>query len=212
MATSRFFLHARVWVLIAPIVLAIVVPTVSDPAALEISDLERQSVVAMLGVAGEAQAAAMTDTRFAQWLIDPGLVAASYAGSAQEHGPPVRHDIGDAGASAFGRSWVDRAWLMTYRAIYRLSVAQSWFLGGVAAGLALANDGAVTRRIRLATMGPAGRPVAFHLAAHGLLLCLGLGVCALLYSVPVLAHGWVLLACAVGALCWHLGASYGAGE
>lgn len=205
MASSRFVSHVRMWLLVSPLMICALVPFIQNDAAFEVSDAEQASVSHWIGAAGAHDAATLANDRFDRWFVQSGALQASFAGSDADTALP------DAGASEFGRGWMRRFWLTVYRAVYRATVAHHWLLGGFILFAALLNDGAVSRKIRAAGAGFAN-PVTFHVAAHGLLLCFGLGATALLLPVSLLAHWWTLAVCLVGLFSWRLAASFHVGK
>ncbi|NOV26627.1 MULTISPECIES: DUF4400 domain-containing protein [Cupriavidus] len=205
MASSRFVSHVRVWLLVSPLMICALVPFIQSDAAFEVSDAEQASVSQWIGQAGAREAASQANDRFDRWLVKSGALQASFSGSDADTALP------DAGASEFGRGWMRRFWLTVYRAVYRAAVAHHWLFGGFILFAALLNDGAVSRKIRAAGAGFAN-PVTFHVAAHGLLLCFGLGATALLLPISLLAHWWTLGVCLVGLFSWRLAASFHVGK
>jgi len=205
MASSRFVSHVRVWLLVSPLMICALVPFIQNDSAFEVSDAEQASVAQWIGQAGAREAASQANDRFDRWFVKSGALQASFSGSDADTALP------DAGASEFGRGWMRRFWLTVYRAVYRAAVAHHWLFGGFILFAALLNDGAVSRKIRAAGAGFAN-PVTFHVAAHGLLLCFGLGTTALLLPVSLMAHWWALGVCLVGLFSWRLAASFHVGK
>ena len=205
MASSRFASHVRLWLIISPLMICTLAPFIQDQTAFEISRSERASVEGVLGTEKADIAVASANARFREWFIDSGAVKASFAGS---DAPTA---FSDGGASTFGRGWMQHFWLTIYRALYRSAVAHHWLLGATVLILAIFNDGSVSRKIHAASAGFAN-PVSFHVAAHGLMLCFGIGASALLLPISLLANWWTYVVYLVGLLCWRLAASFHVGK
>lgn len=205
MANSRFVSHVRVWMLAAPLMICALAPLIQNDAAFEVSEAEQASVEYVLGQTKADKATTLANDRFDRWFVRSGALRASFSGSDANTALP------DGGASEFGRGWMRHFWLTIYRAVYRSAVAHYWLFGGMVLLVALLNDGAVSRKIRAAGAGFAN-PVTFHVAAHGLLLCFGVGASALLLPVCLLAYWWTFGVCLVGLLSWRLAASFHVGK
>lgn len=202
---SRFLSHVKVWLLASPLMICAVTPFIPDDAAFEVSAMEEASVVRALGGVRADSATASANDRFDRWFVRSGALRASFGGS---DAPTL---ISDAGASEFGRNWLKRMWLSVYRAVYRASVVEYWLFGGIVLFAAFINDGAVSRKIRAAGAGFAN-PVTFHVAAHAMLLTVGIGASALLLPVPLIAQWWTFGVCLIGFLSWRLAASFHVGK
>ncbi|CAG2155393.1 DUF4400 domain-containing protein [Cupriavidus numazuensis] len=205
MANSRFGAHVRLWLLAAPLMICALAPLIADDAAFEVGEAEQTSVIRLLGDKKADAATQAANEHFARWFVQPGVIKASFAGSAE------RAAISDAGASDMGRRWMAHFWLMMYRMLYRAAVGHYWLFGAVVLLAALLNDGSVSRRIKASAAGFAN-PVSFHVAAHGLLVSFGVGASALLLPVPLLAYWWTAGVCFVGLLSWRLAASFHVGR
>lgn len=205
MANSRFVSHVRMWMLAAPLMICALTPFIQDDAAFGVSEGEQASVAHVLGQLKADKATTVANDRFDRWFVRSGALRASFSGS------DANTTLPDAGASEFGRGWMRHFWLTIYRAVYRSAVAQYWLFGGMVLLVALLNDGAVSRKIRAAGAGFAN-PVTFHVAAHGLLLCLGFGASALLLPFSLLAYWWTFGVCLVGLLSWRVAASFHVGK
>ncbi|MEN7527695.1 DUF4400 domain-containing protein (plasmid) [Cupriavidus basilensis] len=202
---SRFASHVRLWLIVSPLMICTLAPFIQDQSAFEISEAEQTSVERVLGQRKAQSAVLLANARFHRWFIETGAVKASFSGS------DTSTAVSDGGASDFGRGWMKHFWLTIYRALYRAGVAYHWLFGALFLLLAVFNDGSVTRKIRAASAGFAN-PVSFHVAAHGLMLCFGLGASALLLPFSLLANWWTYVVCLVGLLCWRLAASFHVGK
>lgn len=205
MAGSRFASHVRLWLIVSPLMICTLAPFIQDQSAFEISQSEQASTEKVLGQDKAANAVSQANARFHKWFIETGAVKASFSGS------DTSTDFSDGGASTFGRSWLQHFWLTIYRGLYRACVAYYWLFGAIIFFFAVFNDGSVSRKIRAASAGFAN-PVSFHVAAHGLMLCFGLGASALLLPFSLLANWWTYVVCLVGLLCWRLAASFHVGK
>lgn len=205
MAGSRFASHVRLWLIIAPLMICTLAPFIQDQTAFEISEAEQASTEHVLGSDKANVAVSSANARFHKWFIDSGAVKASFSGS------DAPTTLSDSGASDFGRGWMQHFWLTIYRALYRAAVAYYWLFGAAVLLIAIFNDGSVSRKIRAASAGFAN-PVSFHVAAHGLMLCFGIGASALLLPFSLLANWWTYVVCLVGLLCWRLAASFHVGK
>jgi Domain of unknown function (DUF4400) len=205
MADSRFASHVRLWLIIAPLMICTLAPFIQDQTAFEISEAEQASAEHVLGSNKANAAVSLANARFHKWFIESGAVKASFSGS------DAPTTLSDGGASDFGRGWMQHFWLTIYRALYRAAVAYYWLFGAAVLLLAIFNDGSVSRKIRAASAGFAN-PVSFHVAAHGLMLCFGIGASALLLPFSLLANWWTYVVCLVGLLCWRLAASFHVGK
>lgn len=202
---SKFASHIRLWLLIAPIALCVAAPMLHDDSAFEIGASEQDSAARALGDKRADLATRAANDRFDRWFVQSGAMKFSFSGS------DAHTDFSDGGASDIGRRWVRHFWLSVYRSVYRASIAAYWLVGVVVLLAALVNDGAVARKIKAASAGFAN-PVSFHVAAHGLLLCFGIGASALFVPVPLLAYWWSAAAGLVGLLCWRLASSFHVGR
>lgn len=201
MATSRFAAHVRVWLVVAPVLVGVLAPMLSDDRLFEVRSEERESVETLLGIDQADELAENANAKFKSWFIDTGSVARSFEGS--RNGTM----FGDGGASAMGSQWMKHVWMQIYRAIYRAAVASEWLLGAMIFAIAMLNDGAVQRRIRAAAAGVAS-PVAFHVASHGLVFTFGISALALLLPFTLPALSWSLVVGCIGALSWRIAASF----
>lgn len=205
MASSRFVSHVRLWLLVSPLLICSLAPLIQDQQAFEISKAEQTAAEKTLGSDRADAAVSLTNSRFHRWFIESGAVKASFAGS---NSPAA---FSDGGASDLGRNWMQHFWMTIYRGLYRASIAQHWLAGALLLLLAVTNDGAVVRKIRAANAGFAN-PVSFHVAAHGLTLCFGIGASALLMPLPLLANWWTYAVILVAVLFWRLAASFHVGR
>ncbi|CAN7778681.1 DUF4400 domain-containing protein [Cupriavidus necator] len=201
MSNSRFVSHLRLWLIVTPVLLATLAPMLPDDSHFEIDTAELASVAALFGEDRADDLASRANERFRGWFVDSGAIRRSYAGSANQS------LISDGGTAGIASAWLRHLWMELYRAIYRATVAGNWLWGAIFFGAAMLNDGAVQRRIRAAAAGVAS-PLGFHLAAHGLLISLGVCASALLLPVSLPAGVWTIAAACVGALAWRLAASF----
>lgn len=191
----------RLWLVVAPALLAMLSPMLPDDRHFEIDAAEQASVEAVFGEAQAGDLASSANARFRAWFVDSGTIRRSYMGSTN---PTL---ISDGGAAGFAEGWMRHFWMESYRAIYRATVAGNWVWGALFFAAAMLNDGAVQRRIRAAAAGVAS-PVGFHLAAHGLLVALGISASALLLPLSLPASAWTVATACVGVLAWRLAASF----
>nr|WP_315595541.1 DUF4400 domain-containing protein [uncultured Cupriavidus sp.] len=202
---SRFASHVRLWLLVAPLMICATAPLFPDLSDFEVSEAEQTSVSQVLGDRRADRATSIANERFVRWFVQTGAVKASFSGSDADT------MLSDGGAATFGRHWMRNFWLTIYRGIYRACVAQYWAFGGTVFLIALLNDGAVSRKIRAASAGFAN-PVAFHVAAHGLLVSFGFGASALLLPLPLVAYWWTAGVVIVGLLSWRLASAFHVGR
>ncbi|RDK06102.1 DUF4400 domain-containing protein [Cupriavidus lacunae] len=201
MSNSRFVSHLRLWLIVTPVLLATLAPILPDDRHFEIDTAEQASVEALFGGDRANDLASRANERFRRWFVDSGAIRRSYAGSANQS------LISDGGTAGIASAWLRHLWMELYRAIYRATVAGHWAWGALCFAAAMLNDGAVQRRIRAAAAGVAS-PVGFHLAAHGLLVALGVSASALLLPLSLPASAWTVATACVGVLAWHLAASF----
>lgn len=200
MADSRFASHARLWLLVAPLLLGFVVPMLPDDGRFDLSAAERLSVVSTLGAPKEGRVVEQANARFQRWFVDTGAVG--FFHEDRRETTPIR----DGGAAEMTARWLAHFWSNLYRAVYRATVMQAWLPGLLMILFAAINDGAVHRRIRAAAARMAS-PVSFHLAAHGFLLILGLGASALLLPFTLHAEMCAMATIAFAVLGWRMAAS-----
>jgi len=200
MAGSRFIGHVKWWFFTVPLIALCVMPVIQSPELFEVPDEEVQSVTATIGEARADDATERANALFKSTFVETGIVRKTLQATSNA-------DIGDAGANDFARTWVQHFWMLIYRAIYRLTVMKLWLLGTVAFGVAAFVDGTVRRKIKAAAAGFAS-PLSFHLAAHGILLILGVTFAVLIVPVPVLAQYWVGVAACLAILLWKAASAY----
>ena len=205
MADSRFAPHLRLWTLVAPIMLAVGCPFLEGDTTFEISDAELASVELNLGDTAATRAADRTNTQFRHWFVESGAMKAWTSTL------PNSTDISDAGATDMSNAWLRHFWMSIYRGIFRANVALSWAFGAFVFGMAMMNDGAVSRRIKAAAAGFASH-VAFHVAAHATVITLGLGTSALLFPFSLNTMWWSVGALVLGVLGWRMAASFHVGR
>ncbi|AEI83198.1 hypothetical protein CNE_BB2p04050 (plasmid) [Cupriavidus necator N-1] len=201
MSNSRFVSHLRLWLIVTPVLLATLAPMLPDDGHFEVDGAEQASVESLFGEARAEDIASRANARFGAWFADSGAIRRSYSGSANQS------LISDGGAAGVAASWMRHFWMEMYRSIYRATVAGNWAWGALFFAVAMLNDGAVQRRIRAAAAGVAS-PVGFHLAAHGLLIALGVSASALLLPFSLPASVWTVATACVGVLAWRLAASF----
>lgn len=205
MAHSRFVSHLRLWLLAAPLLLGVLAPAIPDDAAFEIGREEQQSVERALGEDGAARLSRVTNDRFQRWFVDTGAMRATMSVNNAAGAIP------DAGATSLAAGWIRHFWMNVYRALYRAGAGLAWLAGGLVFLGAMLNDGAVHRSIRAAAAGFAN-PVAFHLAAHGILALAGVGASALLLPISLSAEWCTAALVGAGLLCWRMASSFHVGR
>jgi Domain of unknown function (DUF4400) len=197
---SRFGSHIRLWFFLGPLLAITIMPVIPNPDLFNISDVESDSVVGLLGADRARHAVSETNETFHSWFIESGAMRATLEASRR---PSIyRKHIDD-----FPGTWVHNFWHMVYRMIYRAMVMKGWWFGTIVMALATFVDGSVRRKVAAAT-GGTSRPLSFHVAAHGMLLSFGIVVTALIAPIPIVATFWAVVSGIVIALMWRIAASY----
>jgi hypothetical protein len=198
--SSRFASHVRLWFLIVPLLMLFVMPLWDDPQLFKVYAEETDSVSELLGQERSDDAIARTNAHFRAWFVDTGAVQATLETSGHR-------DLDERISNPFARRWAHNFWYLVYRMTYRAMVMKVWLFGTVLACLGAFTDGWVKRKVGAAAGGVV-RPLQFHVAAHGVLLVLGVVFTVLMVPTPVLAPFWIGISIVLVLLIWRAAASY----
>jgi hypothetical protein len=161
---------------------------------------ETESVSALLGPDRADDAIERANTDFKAWFVETGAVRATMDQS--DH-----RELEDAVANPFARRWAHNFWFLIYRMTYRASVMRVWVFGTILMCIASFIDGGVKRKVNAAAGGVV-RPLHFHVAAHGILLVLGVVFTVLMFPMPILAPFWIAVSASLIFLVWRAASSY----
>lgn len=198
--SSRFISHIRWWFFIAPLLALFLMPLLDNEQLFEVYPAETDSVSALLGQDRADDAIERANTDFKTWFVDTGAVRATMDQS-------NHNDLGDAVGNEFARRWAHNFWYLIYRMTYRASVMRVWLLGTILLCIASFIDGGCKRKVNAAAGGVV-RPLHFHVAAHGILLVLGVVFSVLMIPMPILAPFWIAVSALLVFLVWRAAASY----
>lgn len=201
MANSRFASHVRLWFFFIPLLAIFLMPIADDPDLFKVSDAESDSVVAMLGQDRADDAVEHANEHFKSWFIETGAVKATLRLAEPSD------TLHDSFTEPFADRWAHNFWYLIYRMVYRATVMKFWIFGTILMGIASFTDGWAIRKIRAAAGGVV-RPLNFHVAAHGILLVLGVVFTMLMLPVTILAPFWVVVAAVLVCLLWRAASSY----
>lgn len=199
---SKFVSHLKIWGVIVPIVMCLIVPLFADDSFTRLSDEEIESNKSLLGMEAYDSLQVKIDGRFSNWFIKSGWYK-----NTLEYATPRRVNGNESGVSAVMRDYFGNFWKMVYRAVYRLHVGWHWLLGGSFIILGAMYDGWQRRNIKSFEFGYSS-PLKFHLVTHGFLLVTGLGL--LLCFLPLTVTSWYWAA-GIGLLVvlgWKMMESY----
>ncbi|CAE6962988.1 DUF4400 domain-containing protein [Paraburkholderia domus] len=198
--SSRFVSHIRWWFFIAPLLALFLMPLLDNEQLFKVYPEETDSVSTLLGPDRADSAIERANADFKSWFVDTGAVRATMDQSDHK-------DLDDTIGNPVARRWAHNFWFLIYRITYRASVMRVWVLGTILMCVASFIDGGTRRKVNAAAGGVV-RPLHFHVAAHGILLVLGVVFTVLMLPMPILAPFWIAVSATLVFLVWRAAASY----